>query len=261
MRRLLIAIGGLLRASLMSTMQYRSDFLFELLTGALRTIGAVAPLWVVYGHVDDIGGWSQAEATLVMGFFLLLGAFQSAVLEPNLGEVVDNVRKGTLDLLLLKPIDAQWIVSLRKIDPAYVWDLFAGLFVVGWAVVHLPAPAPADVAVALTLFTSGLVAVYGLWIAATALSFHFVRVDNLRYLLISAADAGRWPLTVFSSLFRLLLVAVVPVGVVTTFPAQALRGEWGAALVAQALAVAAVFAVGSRIAWVRSLRRYTSASS
>jgi ABC-2 type transport system permease protein len=53
----------------------------------------------------------------------------------------------------------------------------------------------------------------------------------------------------------------VPVALFTTFPALALRGEWTAGLIATGVAIAAVFGVGSRVAWLRSLAHYTSASS
>ncbi len=102
---------------------------------------------------------------------------------------------------------------------------------------------------------------YGIWLMAICTSFWFVRVDNLRFLLWSASDAGRWPLDVFAGWIRFLLVVVLPVGVVTTFPAMALRGTWSWGLVATGVAVGLGFLLASRLAWNRALGSYTSASS
>jgi ABC-2 type transport system permease protein len=255
------AIGALLRTSLMSALQYRSNFIFEVLTGALRTVGACVPLWLVYTHTDAIGGWTRPQALLVMAAFLLLGAFHGGLMEPNLGEVVEAIRQGTLDLWLLKPIDAQVLVSLRKVDPAYVWDLLGAILVGAIAVWGLGTPAPLDVVVAVSMLLCGFVAMYGLWMIAICTSFYFVRVDNLRYLLMAVADAGRWPLPVFSTAIRWALTVVVPVGVLTSFPAMALRGDWGLRSVTLALSIAVGFLLASRLFWLRSLRSYTSASS
>lgn len=252
---------ALLRVSAMTALQYRGDFLFQLLTGVLRTASALAPLWLVFQHTDRVGGWTAGESTAVMGFFLLLQAFQGGLLEPNLGEVVEAIRKGTLDLWLLKPADAQLLVSLRKIDPAYAWDTAAGLGVVGYAMSRMDGVHALDVVVAIWLFLCGLLSIYGLWLFATCTSFFWVRVDNLRYLLMSIADAGRWPVHVFSGWIRALLTVVVPVAVVTSFPASALRGEWGIGLGLAGTGVATGFLALSRWAWLRSLARYTSASS
>lgn len=253
--------GALIRISLMTAFQYRSDFLFEALTGALRTFGTLAPLWLVYGHTTEIGGWTVDEATLVMGFFLALNAFHGGLMEPNLGEVVEAIRQGTLDLWLIKPADAQLLVSVRRIDPAYVWDAFAALAVIAFALWRMPTPTPLNALLGVALFIVGLLAMYGVWLLAICTSFYWVRVDNLRFLLMSAADAGRWPLSLFSGWLRVALVAVLPVAVVTTFPAEAFRGTWTPTHVGVAFAVATVFLVGSRLAWKRSLSFYTSASS
>jgi ABC-2 type transport system permease protein len=86
-------------------------------------------------------------------------------------------------------------------------------------------------------------------------------VDNLRFLLVAVTDAGRWPMSFFAGWVRWVLTLVVPVAIVTSFPATSLRGEWTAGFVATGVAVAAGFVIGSRLAWRWSVARYSSASS
>jgi ABC-2 type transport system permease protein len=253
-------VVALMRASLLAGMQYRSEFLLDLVTGILRTFWTMAPLWLVFAHRESVAGWTLPEASLVVALFLGLAAFQGGVVEPNLGEVVESVRNGTLDLVLVKPADAQLLVSVRKIAVSRVWDLVGGVALGAWALARLPTPAAGDVAVAATLAGAGLVAMYGIWLLAICAAFFFVKVDNLRYLLWAVNDAGRWPLDVFRGAARALLTFVVPVGLITSFPAMALRGEWSGWLVATSIGTASAFAVISRWAWRRSLAAYTSAS-
>jgi ABC-2 type transport system permease protein len=255
------AIRALLKVSLATAMQYRSNFLFELSVGLLRDLSRAAPLALVFWHRDSVGGWELPEALLVMAFFLLLSGFQSGIFEPNLGEAVESIRSGTLDLLLMKPVDAQLLVSLRKFTPAAVWDLVAGVVVGGVALWVLPAPAPVDVLLAIGLFSTGVVAMYCLWLLAICMSFFFIRVDNLRFLLWAISDAGRWPIDVFSGMARFLLTAIIPVALITSFPADALRGTWTVDILFVSSAVTLAFVFGSRWAWNRSLANYTSASS
>jgi ABC-2 type transport system permease protein len=252
---------ALLRTSIMTALQYRSDFVFEALTGILRTSASITPLALVYLHRSEVAGWALPEAALVMALFLLLSGFHGMLMEPNLGEVVEAIRTGTLDLWLLKPADAQLLVSVRRVDPAHVWDGVAAVGVGGLALSRMVPPSPLDVVVAAALFACGVCAMYGLWMLAICTSFFFVRVDNLRYLLMSVADAGRWPLSVFSGWVRWVLTVIVPVGLITSFPAMALRGMWEAETLGIAAAVAVGFLGVSRLAWTRSLAYYTSASS
>lgn len=254
-------VWALVRASLLTAVQYRASFVAEFVVGALSAAGVAAPLFLVYARVPEVAGWTLDQALLVTGFFLLYNAFVAGVVEPNLGAVVDGVRTGALDYFLVRPVDAQLLLSLRKVAPSALWELLAGGVVIGVALSRLGAPSPADVALAAALFACGIFATYGLWLLVTCLSFWFVRVDNLRFLLGAITDAGRWPVSVYGRAVRLALTTVVPVALVSSYPAMALLHRLDAALVVGAVAATAAMLVGSRLVLLRALRSYSSASS
>jgi ABC-2 type transport system permease protein len=253
--------GGLMRASLAVAMQYRSDFWMDAFTGVLRALAAIAPIALVFGHRSEVVGWTASEVTLVVGLFFLMQGLLAGFVEPNLGEIVEAIRSGSLDFLLLKPADAQLLASVRRLAPGRLWDIVFAAALCGWSLLAMEPPSALDVAMAGLMLVSGLAAMYGVWLLAICTSFWFVRVDNLRYLLWAATDAGRWPLAVFAPWVRFLLLTVVPVGILTTFPALALRGDWTWGTVATGCAVGLGFLVLSRAAWNRALSSYTSASS
>lgn len=260
-RHALNSVLALARVSLLVGLQYRSDFFFDALTGIVRTAATAAPLWVVYAHADTILGWSKADAGLVLALFLLLQGLVAGLLEPNLGMVVEAIRDGSLDLVLVRPADAQLLVSLRSVAPGRIWDLLGAALVAAWALPQLPPPTALDIAVAISMLLAGFASMYSLWLLAICTSFFFVRVDNLRHLLDSAMGAGRWPITVFTPWVRWALTLLLPVGLLTSFPVMALRGDWDAWLIVTAWGVALAFVMGSRRAWTASLSAYTSASS
>ena len=252
--------GSLVRASLVVSMQYRLDFLLGAVSGFIRTLLALGPIALLFVHRDAVLGWTPEDVASVMGLYLILHALLAGFIEPNMGEIVEGIRKGTLDFVLLKPADAQLLTSVKRVNLAPIIDLPVGVGLIGWAMWANP-PTVLDVLVAAVLAMSGMAAIYGLWLFAICTSFFFVRVENLRFLLWSAVDAGRWPLSVFTQWVQWLLIVLVPVGVVTTFPALALRGDWDLGLVVVGVLVGVGFVVGSRIAWLFSLSKYTSASS
>jgi ABC-2 type transport system permease protein len=254
-------LGALLRVAFMNAAQYRASFVIDFVTGAVGTVGTVLPLVFVYDHVAEVSGWTFDQALLVTGFFFILEGLTGLAIEPNLGAVVEGVRSGSLDYLVLKPVDAQLAASLQRIAPAKIWDVLAGIGVTAWGMSALPRVTPQDVLAALLLLAAGLVAIYGLWILVICTSFWFVRVDNLRFLLSAILDAGRWPVTVYRGWVRMLLTVVVPVALVTSFPAMALLGRLEPGMALRTLAVAAVLLFASRIGWLWALRHYTSASS
>lgn len=254
-------LAALARVALMNTLQYRSNFLLTFLVGGVTSLAVVFPLFFVFREAPNVAGWTFDEALLVTGFFQLFAGLVGGLVEPNLGAVVEGVRSGQLDYLLIRPVDAQLVATVQRVDPTKVWDLLGGLVILGVALSRLGAPAPLDVLVAVALLGSGLLAMYGLWVIVICLSFWFVRVDNLRYLLGAVADAGRWPVNVYQGAARVFLTAIVPVALVTSWPAMALLGRIDGALAAQALGVGLGLLAVSRWTWVRALSRYSSASS
>ena len=116
-------------------------------------------------------------------------------------------------------------------------------------------------AAAAALLACATLVLYSLWILVISAAFFVVKVDNLSYLFSSIYDAARWPVDVFRGLLRVLFTFVIPLALLTSYPALALLGKLQLAVAAQALVGSLLFAVAARLVWTRSIRRYTSASS
>ncbi len=251
-----------LRVALMVALQYRASFLAEALMALGWLVWTLAPLLVVFGQREQVAGWGWNEALLVMGFFLTLQGILSAVVDPNLRAVVEQVRDGSFDFVLLKPIDAQLLVSVHRLQPTELPHALAGLGVVAWAAARLEAPpGPLLWAEGALLLLVATVILHAVWTVVVATSFWFVRVDNLSALVHSLLDAGRWPLPFYRGAVRALLTFVLPIGLMTTWPALALRGLLEPGQLALACALGLGFALGARLVWRWALRHYTSASS
>ena len=65
-------------------------------------------------------------------------------LRPNLGAIVTHVREGTLDFVLLKPIDSQFWLSLRTLSPAGLPEIGLGFVVATWGCLLYTSPSPRD---------------------------------------------------------------------------------------------------------------------
>jgi ABC-2 type transport system permease protein len=246
----------------MTALQYRSNFFIEAAMSVFWLAWTVVPLLFVFEHRTSVAGWTWEEALVVMGFFVTLQGLLDALIAPNLRAVVEHVRKGTLDFVLLKPADAQLLVSLARTVPAKIVHVLGGLGLVTWAASRLPVPpGPGDVLLAGLLLLAGAAALYGMWLAVVSTSFWFVRIDNLSHLIEAIIDAGRWPLAVYHPVVRFVFTFLVPVGLMTTYPALALRGAIAPEGVAVAVGVGAGALFASRRVWRFALSHYASASS
>jgi ABC-2 type transport system permease protein len=251
-----------LRASTQVALQYRADFIIGGFMAVFWIFWNLVPMLVVWGRRPTISGWSLPEALLVVAWFTLLRALLDGAVQPSLIAVVEHIRKGTLDFVLLKPADAQFLVSTAKFEPWRVADGFSavGLMIYACWKMHLT-PTAVQLAAALGLTLASAALLYALAILVIAAAFWVVRLDNLIYLFNSIFDAGRWPATVFRGVWRIVFTFVIPLALMTTYPALALLGRLSATTALEALGGACVFALAARLLWLRALAHYTSASS
>ena len=262
MRRAFAVLRAQLRASVALAAQYRLDFLVEGLLALLWMGVTLVPVYVVFGTRPSVAGWTFPETLLVIGWFIALKGFLEGTIAPSLTNVIEHVRKGTLDFVLLKPVDAQLLVSLSKIEPWRAIDLLGAgaVFVYAFRLIG-HTPTFGQVLLAGVLLIAALAVLYSIAILVVAIAFFAVRVDNLLYLFQSIFDVARWPSSVFRGTLAIVFTWVLPLALMTTYPALALLGRLSTQTALGALAGTVMFSLGARLVWRLSIGKYTSASS
>lgn len=251
------------RISAASAMAYRANFLLEGVMSVAWMALTLLPLIVVFERVETIADhWDRPSALIVMAYFLAVRAVIEGTISPSLVDLVEKIRSGAFDYVLLKPVDAQAMISASRYEPWKIFDLLGAIALVVYAfVVRGAPPPPADLALGVALFAAGVLATYSLWIVCAAASFWVVRLDNLMFLLGSTLDVARWPVQVFRGAWRFVFTFIIPVAVMTTYPAMALLGELDTATALATAGGALGMLVLSRVIWRTAIRNYTSASS
>jgi len=199
---------------------------------------------------------------VVLGIYTLLNGFSSTLLRPNLGNLVKQVQSGSLDFVLLKPMDSQIWLSLRTFSPWGLPEMVLGLalMVVGTIRSGARPDAPALLTGALMLL-AGVTILYSLWFVLAATSIWFVKIWNATEVLRSLLAAGQFPVSAYPATLRVVFSTILPLAFLTTVPAEAILGLATGGSVVASLALAGLSLVGSRSLWRFALRHYTSASS
>ena len=250
------------RTSLLLAMQYRADFLVDGALSVLFTATATIPLFVVFGRQTELEGWTFGEALVVTGWFTLLQGVMEGAINPSLSAVVEHIRKGTLDFVLLKPADAQFLVSTARFSPWRATAIVNALVVFAIAFHRLGRPPSlGGIALALVMLVVAVAVLYALWILTVSAAFYVVRVDNLTFLFGSIFDFARWPASVFRGAVAFVFTFIIPLALMTTYPAEAMLGRLEPHKLALSLVAAVVVSWIARRVWLRSIARYTSASS
>jgi ABC-2 type transport system permease protein len=248
--------------ALASQTEYQANLLFDLLAIGGNLAGSLFVMSLFFQGGRSLGGWSWPEALVVLGVYTMLDGLANTLLRPNLSRIVTHVQEGTLDFVLLKPIDSQFWLSSRTFALGGLPEIFSGLALMGWAAARAGArPTPAGVGAAVLLLLASLTILYSLWFLLATTSIWFVKTWNATEVLRATLTAGRYPISAYPDTLRLLFTLVIPVAFLTTVPAEAILGRpsWAWLLAGGGMAVAC-FSL-SRWFWRRALRSYTSASS
>ncbi len=250
------------RTSLVTGMQYRWEFIVDGAMSIFWAAMALLPLWVLGAQRQELAGWRYPEMVVVVGWFTILKGLLDGAVNPSLLAVVDHIRQGTLDFVLIKPADAQFLVSTAKFDPWKMVDAPAGVGVIAYGFVLLGrAPSVVHVLAALGCLVAAAFVLYALWLLVVSAAFWVVRLDNLAFLFMSIFDFARWPVSIFRGVLRALFTFIIPLALMTTFPSLAVLGKLSPTLAGGAFLGAAIFMMLARVVWNFAIRRYTSASS
>jgi len=262
MRRYLRLWLTFLKANLLLELEYRANMIAGAALGVFWAGVSFVSVAVFYTQTETIGGWNYAQALVVLGLFVITQGVISALLYPNLQRVVEMVREGTMDFVLIKPADAQFLATLRFARYSSLVDLTAGALVILFALQQMRySPSWSALLTFVATALAGLLTLYSIWASMAALAFWFVKIENLSELFQSLFETARFPVSAYSGVVRFVLTFVLPIAFLTTVPAQAIIGALDTPLLVAAVGIAALALAVSRWLWRRALRNYTSASS
>ncbi len=252
------------RASVQQELAYRANFFINLLHSLLNFGTGVLGLVVLFGQVETVRGWDFSTTLALLGVYLSIGALRNLFIGPSLDALAGmggEVWTGNFDFTLLRPVDVQFLASFRHWRPLALIDLGLGLGVLGIAVTRLgQALTLPHIAALLLALGAGVTVLYAALLTFTALIF-WSPGFLFTWLFDGVFQLARYPVGLYPGWLRLTLTWIVPVGVMTTVPAQALTGELRAETLAGSVALATALLIGASALFRFGLRRYASASS
>ncbi len=251
-----------IKNSLLIDLEYRIHFIVNVLLGIFWITFSLLTLKLFFYHRSNIGGWNYYESMLVLGMFSFFSAFIEGVLEPNVSRLVEDIRFGHFDFVLLKPVNSQVLGTLRSFSIKKFPAMIAGLGICVYALVNLQyVPSIFDVCLFLIFFSSALIILYSLWVMLITTAFWFVQIDSIMEFISALFETGRFPVTVYPAPLRFLFTFIVPIAFITTFPSAAIIGRINIRYAVGALFVAGAFYLISTVFWKFALTKYSSASS
>ena len=251
-----------LSTSIASELEYKTNVIIDFITAILSLVGSVFLLSIFFQNTDNIGGWNFEQALIIQGIYTILNGITNTWFNPNLTEIVKHIREGTLDFVLLKPLDSQFFISLNKIAPSGFLEIILGFallfYCIGINQININL---SFLLLCLTTLFCSIVILYSLWFLITTTTIWFVKTWNATEVLRSFLYIGRFPLNSFSFSLRIFFSIFVPIAFITTIPSEVFLGIALLWEILLEIIVAVIFFLVSRRFWLFALKYYTSASS
>lgn len=259
-----------LKVSLSREMIFRMNFLIEVVTTCFWILAQLLLFQIIFGHVTHIRDWTQSEYYGFMATGMLINAFVEMLFMPNCANLSEQIRTGSLDFALVKPIDTQFLVSFQSFDMSLLMQIVFSLGLLTYSIVG----SGATVTLASVLIYFGLVIVavaffYGMMIALASAAVFMGRNQGLYDFWFYVTSFARYPGDVYrqglvGEIFWFVFSMIIPILLVVTIPSRVILQKtlspnvW-VILVAPLMTVLCLW--GSRKVFQWSLRHYRSASS
>ncbi len=247
--------------SLSRELEFRANFFAKIIQNAVWLLFFILILLVVYSRTDTVAGWNRGDALVLAATCFVMNAIAST-LTMSLMEIPQQVRQGTLDFILTKPINSQFWVSARRFNFDQVGILVVGIGMLAFGVIQAGVhPDLVQWFCFSALLLASLLMYYSFLLVLMTLGIWWVRVDNLWVLGESVMQVVRFPIDIFGTGLQRVMTFVVPLAFLATIPArQLVRGaDWQ--MVVLGLVWASVALTFCTLFWRYALRSYSSASS
>ena len=252
----------LIKTSFIAEMEFRANILLKIFNDFIWYFVQFSVFEVLYLHTSQISGWSLSKVRIFLGCLFLADTINMIFYHENLEQLSERVRKGELDLVLAKPVSAQFMMSFFRLHPSYFLNFFICL---AWLLyglrLELGEVSLLVVAKVLVMVLCANVIMYSMRFMVSSLAVVLGRAENIALLWYSLFRMALRPDFVYPPWLRYILLFLLPLGFIASVPAHVVLGLRPDVWILIAVGIASLFLLAASFLWRRLLTRYTSVSS
>ncbi len=222
-------------------------------------------LSAIFQHVPSVANYTLAEAAL---FFLTFNLVDIAaqIFFRGLYMVGRDIREGDMDFYLIQPVHPLFRISSNLVDFLDFLTLIPVTILTLYILPKILGPASAGellgrVFLYLILCANGVLIAFSIHVLIASITVRTQQMETTIWLYRDMASLGRFPVDVYSDLFRFILTFAIPIAVMVSYPSKALLGLLSLKQVAFAFFISSVLLIFSQASWKSALKKYCSVSS
>lgn len=255
--KLFIQLG---KISVMSALEYRTDFWVK---GGFKVLeSAVGFLIIVFlfSRIDEIVGWNNYQVLLISLTYTLTAYLGAFFILPGLKQFAKDLNRGDIDKYLTKPVNLQAYATLSWWDWSQAFRIVAAI--IGIMVIVNRFAISISFSQLAAYLISIIVSIFLLYsFAFTIISsvLWLKRVRNIDYLAIILWDQGKMPTSIYGTVFKIVYATIIPLWFAATVPIGVLTGKYSLFIAVYGVILAGISLFVSNLFLKYGIRRYTGA--
>ncbi len=258
-RLILLFIKLRISKSVVYSLNFWIAFFVDITLFAFQLLAFVS----IYQFIDTINGWTLHQMFIFIGTFSIVDSLTMGSFFFGLINLPEQIRTGSLDMKITKPVDTQFYISIESFSPGSFFGIIPGGAMVAYGlskggfsvgIVHISGY------ILLVIMMYSIM--YSLLLIVRTFAFHFVKIDALVQAEDSVVEfAFRIPGTAFIGVAKFIFLILLPYGMIATVPTQFITNLLSADQWLVIIGVTVFFNILARFMFKFGLSRYTSASS
>lgn len=261
MRKYLSLYSAFFRASLTADVEFRANFIIKVITDIFWYVAQIVSFEVLFNYTSHIGDWDRMRTRIFLGVLFVVDSLYMVVFSTNVDFLSDAVRKGSLDLLLTKPVNSQFIISCQRVSTAQLVNLLMGMVWLIWSLSALPEFSWFQLGWLVLLLPCGAIIFYTLRFFFASFAVIFTRAENIQYLWWIFYKLGMRPDNIYFPWLKYILLTIIPVGLIASVPSRLLLNIASPWLALWCVFMTCFCLFLSHLMWNLTLKSYSSASS
>lgn len=252
----------LFKYNLAREMEYRANFITKNIVSIGWVFVQVIVIEVIFQFTNSVAGWSKGELFIFLGMLRIIKALFDGLFRPNIFAIPKSIGDGTLDLVLTKPLDSLFLISIKQQVVYEVSEIIIGTIFILYGFSITGETLTILNALQIVIFSFfGLAAYYSLFTIFSLLAFFSTRLSSVTDFNEVVNQGLKFPTNIYTTIIPGIIVLVFPLLFVSTLPASIILGKVSPIFVLIQLTFPIIMLFLIHFLWNKCLLRYSSASS
>lgn len=246
-----------LKMNLIATSKYGVSYFLSIFYELMNGFMNIIYFYIMFGSINKIGLWNREDIYLlvIIGYFIDVVCVMLFIGTSNIPEYIST---GTLDVLLTKPINHQFLLCFRRPNSVQAINVLLALFLM---VKHIIDEGIDVISVFLFWISIILSVILMYLIFSTFVFFSFwtVKVGSAWELIEKFNSVSNKPGVIYPKMFRLFLTFIIPSIVIINFPVEVLSFHNYTLLLTRTIPITIFFYFINKIVFKFGVHHYSGA--